>query len=265
MEEQQKRFYWLKLKRDFFKRHDTIVIESLPNGKDYLLFYLKLLCESVDHEGNLRFSDEIPYNEEMLASITRTNVDIVRSAIKLFTNLNMMEILDDGTYYMNKVNEMIGSAVDNDNANRQRRFRERQKQQALQESYESVTENNESIDIKSIDNNIINNININDKEIIKESSTPKKEKEPEHHFGNYGRIMLTTNEYNKLCDDFTKNYIDKVIDKLDEYVEMNNNKNKYKKFNLVIRKAIRENWSILNDIGKAPNNDKFKNYKFNEI
>ena len=36
--EEQKKFYWLKLKRDFFKRHDTIVIESLPNGKDYLLF-----------------------------------------------------------------------------------------------------------------------------------------------------------------------------------------------------------------------------------
>ena len=138
------KFYWLKLKRDFFKRHDIKIIEAMPNGKDYILFYLKLLCESVDHEGNLRFSSEIPYDENMLSVITNTNIDIVRSAIKVFSQLGMMELLDDGTYYMNEVNKIMGSAIDNDNANRQRRFRERQKELALQERYDSVTKNNES-------------------------------------------------------------------------------------------------------------------------
>lgn len=127
------KFYWLKLKRDFFKRHDIRIIESMPNGKDYILFYLKLLCESVDHEGSLRFNDRIPYNEDMLSTITSTNVDTVRSAIKVFTELQMMEIMDDGTYFMSEVQNMIGSAADNGNANRQRRFREKQKQLALAE------------------------------------------------------------------------------------------------------------------------------------
>jgi phage replisome organizer, putative, N-terminal region len=104
-----KKYYWLKLKRDFFKRHDIQIIEDMPNGKDYILFYLKLLCESVDHEGNLRFSDAIPYNEQMLATITRTNIDIVRSAVKVFTELQMMEVLDDGTIFMCEVDKMIGS------------------------------------------------------------------------------------------------------------------------------------------------------------
>lgn len=139
-----KRYYWLKLKRDFFKRHDIRIIESMPNGKDYILFYLKLLCESVDHDGSLRFSEQIPYNEDMLATITNTNVDIVRNAINIFAQLGMMEIMDDGTYFMAEVQKMIGSAADNDNANRQRRFREKQKELALPNRYESVTKNNES-------------------------------------------------------------------------------------------------------------------------
>lgn len=139
-----KRYYWLKLKRDFFKRHDIRIIESMPNGKDYILFYLKLLCESVDHDGSLRFSEQIPYNEDMLATITNTNVDIVRNAINIFAQLGMMDILDDGTYFMAEVQKMIGSAADNDNANRQRRFREKQKELALPNRYESVTKNNES-------------------------------------------------------------------------------------------------------------------------
>jgi len=104
-----KRYYWLKLKRDFFKRHDIKIVESLPNGKEYILFYLKLLCESVDHDGRLRFSDKIPYSEEMLATITNTNIDIVRSAVQLFSQLDMMDIMDDGTFFMNQVQDLIGS------------------------------------------------------------------------------------------------------------------------------------------------------------
>ena len=147
----EKKYYWLKLKRDFFKRHDIRIIEEMPNGKEYLLFYLKLLVESIDHEGSLRFSDTIPYNEQMLSVITNTNIDIVRSAMKLFDNLQLVEIKDDKTIYMEEVQNMIGSAVDNDNANRQRRFRERQKRLALADGYDAVTKNNES---KSIEKEI---------------------------------------------------------------------------------------------------------------
>lgn len=105
----KERFYWLKLKRDFFKRHDIQIIEAMPNGKDYVLFYLKLMVESIDHEGELRFSDTIPYNEQMLSVVTNTNIDIVRSAIKLLTGLGIVEVLDDKTLYLKEVKALIGS------------------------------------------------------------------------------------------------------------------------------------------------------------
>lgn len=103
------KYYWLKLKRDFFKRHDIRIIESMPNGKDYVLFYLKLLLESIDHDGELRFSDTVPYNENMLSVITDTNIDIVRAAMKLFIELKMIEVLDDSTIYMSEVRRLVGS------------------------------------------------------------------------------------------------------------------------------------------------------------
>ena len=157
------RYYWLKLKRDFFKRHDIRIIERMPNGKDYLLFYLKLLCESVDHDGNLRFSEQIPYNEDMLATITDTNVDIVRSAIKVFTELNMMELLDDGTYFLNEVQKMIGSARQDEQTRESGRlrvqaYRERKKQAAIEvKRYSNVTCNGEKD--KDIDKDIEIDIN----------------------------------------------------------------------------------------------------------
>ena len=136
-----KKYYWLRLQRNFFKRHDIQIIEAMENGKDYVLFYLKLLVESVDHEGALRFSDTIPYNDKMLATITNTNVDIVRSALQAFEELGMIEVLDDKTIYINEVEKLIGSEVSNEakkeNAReRVRRFRERQK--ALEQASETT-------------------------------------------------------------------------------------------------------------------------------
>lgn len=120
-----KKYYWLKLNKDFFKKNEVKIIESMSNGKDYVLFYLKLLCESTSHNGELRFSETIPYNEDMIATITNTNVDIVRQAIKIFRELGMMEVYDDGTLYMAEVSKMLG--CETGKAKRMREYRNSQK------------------------------------------------------------------------------------------------------------------------------------------
>ena len=121
--ETTKKYYWLKLKRDFFKRHDIRIVEEMPNGKDYVLFYLKMLVESIDHDGELRFSETIPYNEQMLSVITNTNIDIVRHAMKLFIELKMIDVFDDATIYMSEVQKLIGNETDG--AERVRKHRDR--------------------------------------------------------------------------------------------------------------------------------------------
>lgn len=103
------RYYWLKLDRGFFKRHDIAVIENMPNGKEYVLLYLKLMCESVDHEGALRFSDAVPYTEEMLSSVTHMDPAIVRSAMDLFKTLGMIEMFDDDTIFIPMVADLLDS------------------------------------------------------------------------------------------------------------------------------------------------------------
>lgn len=120
-----KRYYWLKLKDTFFDEEDTKLIEAMPNGKDYIIFYLKLQLKSIKTEGLLKYKSLIPYTPEMLATITGTNVDIVKSAIDLFEKLKLIEIWDDGTIYMTTVQALIGSEVDS--AERVRRHREKKK------------------------------------------------------------------------------------------------------------------------------------------
>lgn len=197
------KFYWLKLKRDFFKRHDITILESMPNGKEYSLFYLKLMLESIDHEGMLRFSEQIPYNEQMLAAITNTNVDTVRSAIKVLEQLKLLEILDDATIYMTEVENMIGSASNSDGARRIRRYRENQK--ALQNVTPLVTNCNESKSIeKDIELDKELELDINTKEDDKEKCQPTSGftsapgKISKHKYGSFKNVLLTEEEYNKL-------------------------------------------------------------------
>ena len=154
---ESKKYFWLRLKRDFFKRHDVQIIEGVPNGKEIILFYMKLMCESVDHEGKLRFSDEIPYTKEMLARITNTDSGIVDEAIETLMRLHMVEVLDDGTFYLTHVPKMIGQAEQDEHTrestrNRVKAFRERAKEnqneecnvtETLPKRYSNVTCNGE--------------------------------------------------------------------------------------------------------------------------
>ena len=182
----EKRYYWLKLKRDFFKRHDIQIIESVPNGKDYVLFYLKLLAESIDHEGLLRFNDLIPYSEQMLSTITNTNIDIVRSAITLLKQLDLIEILDDQTIFVKDTAKMMGEGSSTE---RVRRFRDRKSQKLLQES---VTETLHETEIeKEIDIDI-------EREIDTEAKSPRAQAASKSVFGSQKNVYLTQEEFEKL-------------------------------------------------------------------
>lgn len=95
--------YYLKLNKDFFDQYYIKIIEAQTNGDKYVLFLIKLMCESISHNGYLRFNESIPYNEEMLAALTGTDVDVVRTALKMFRELKIIELTEDRTIFIPNV------------------------------------------------------------------------------------------------------------------------------------------------------------------
>lgn len=107
-----KRYYWLKLKEDFFDDDAIDWLEEQTNGKDYVLFYLKLCLKSLTNEGMLiRTVGKIlvPYDAEKLAKITKTNKDTVLVAMKLLEEIGLIEVQENGALYLTKLQNMIGS------------------------------------------------------------------------------------------------------------------------------------------------------------
>lgn len=172
----EKKRYWLKLDKDFLKSPQIKVIRNMSNGKDYIIFYLSLLLESIETIGHLRFSGLVPYNEEMLASVTDTNVDVVRTAMKLFIELGLVEILDDGTIYMTQVAQMTGKESESAERVRQYRLRkkeEEQKQLSLHCNNDVTNSNDNKEKEEEEDKDIQSTENNEDKQIIEK----KEEKE----------------------------------------------------------------------------------------
>lgn len=120
-----KKFYWLKLKDDFFETEEIKLIENMENGKDYIIFLLKLRLKSINSDGLLNFKGIMPYNEKMLSTITNTNIDIVKSALEILQKLKLITIFDDGTIYMEQIKELIGSETHW--ATKKRQYREKLK------------------------------------------------------------------------------------------------------------------------------------------
>lgn len=244
-----KRFYWLKLKENFFEEDTISWLEEQENGKEYCLFYLKLCLKSLKTDGILiRNVGEllVPYDIKKLAEMTHTDIDTARVSMEIFEKIGLIQILENGEIYLTQLENMVGSETTK--AETMRRLRTQRK----------------------IEGNIVTKmlprerVRERDKEIEKDIEIELEDK-TRHKFGTYGRIHLTDKQYQKLIEDFSKEVVDTKINQLDEYVEMNNNKNKYKNFNLVLRKAIRENWFENNNVKQQKTNREIKEQKIKEI
>lgn len=116
-----KKYYYLKLKENFFESDEAIILESMPDGYIYSNILLKLYLRSLKNDGLLMFNNLIPYNAQMLATITRHQVGTVEKAIQIFQQLKLIEILDNGAIYMSNIQNFVGKS--STNADRIRKYR----------------------------------------------------------------------------------------------------------------------------------------------
>lgn len=138
-----KRYYWLKLKEDFFEEDTIEWLEEQENGKEYCLFYLKMCLKSIKTEGILiRKVGNIlvPYDEKHLAKITNTDFDTVVVAMELFKKIGLIQILEGGEIFIPGMDEMIGSETDKAKFMRNKRAKEK----LLQEG-NNVTDNSNKV------------------------------------------------------------------------------------------------------------------------
>lgn len=118
-----KKYYYMRLNENYFDTDEQRVLESMPDGYLYSNILLKLYLKSLKRDGLLMFNERIPYNAQMIATITRHQIGTVEKALELFRQLGIVEILDSGAIYMLDVQNFVGKT--STEADRIRAYRSR--------------------------------------------------------------------------------------------------------------------------------------------
>lgn len=121
------KYYYLKVKENFFETDEMKILEGMKDGYIYGNILLKLYLRSLKNEGRLMYRNRIPYTPEILAELVGHEVGTVEKALKIFRELDLIEVLDNGAIYMMDIQNFIGRS--STEADRQRAYYNRVKEE----------------------------------------------------------------------------------------------------------------------------------------
>ena len=105
---ENRRFYYLKLKENFYNSETMVILESMQDGFLYSTLLLKMYLMSLKSNGVLLLNDYLPHTVQTIAIFTRHQVGTVERALKIFQEFGLVEILTDGAYYMSDIQLLNG-------------------------------------------------------------------------------------------------------------------------------------------------------------
>lgn len=198
-----KKYYYLKLKENFFNSDEIILIESMQDGMLFSNILLKLYLLSLKFNGFLRLNENMNYSAQMIATLTRHEVGTVERALKVFYEFGLILSTADGSIYMADIEGMVGES--STEADRKRLARA----------------NAKVIKEQTADKSLPNVQALSEKcppEIEKETDIKKEIDSDREIYGRYKNVSLTPSEYESLKNEYPV-YADKYIERLSEYME----------------------------------------------
>ena len=109
-----RKYYYLKLKENYFDEDAIVLLESMQDGILYSNILLKLYLKSLKNGGKLQLDENIPYTAQMIATITRQQVGTVERALQIFMKLGLVEPLQNGALYTYTTNLLSNGAQPKD-------------------------------------------------------------------------------------------------------------------------------------------------------
>lgn len=134
---------WIKLSTDLFSNRKIKLIRAMQDGDAIVCIWLQILClaGTTNDNGYVYFTKDIPYTDDMLATAFDRPLDLIQTALKVFQDFQMIEIVDDILLVSNWEKYQSDDGLEGyreKNRQRQAAYRERQKQAAYQPNADST-------------------------------------------------------------------------------------------------------------------------------
>ena len=139
---ENRRYYWLQLKDDFFNSKEMKLMRKLPGGEEITIIYLKMMLASLAEQGKLYFEGLAEDLAEELSLIIDEDPEAIRLTLMFLTKKKLLTTSDNYQFNLEQVPEMVGSETAS--TRRSRKHRETQK---LLHCNATATKGNGDIDI----------------------------------------------------------------------------------------------------------------------
>ena len=227
---ENRKYYFLKLKEDFFEQHTIVLLESLKDGILYSNILMKMYLKSLQFNGFLKVNEHLSLTTEMIATLTRHEVGTVERAVKIFLELGLAETTDTGTIYMSQIETLVGkSSTEGERKKLSRLRKEKEKSTPLQIGLSDTGGQKADICPQNVrtaldicppeyrDKIIENRDYIKESEREKSAHPPTNGEKEANFYGRYGNVSLTDAEMETLKSDFPADY-QSMIEHLSEYM-----------------------------------------------
>ena len=137
---------WIKIMTNIFDNNKIKYIRTLPDGNNIALFWIMLLVKAgqCNENGYVLVTQNIAYSEELLAEEFKFSVTLVKAALKLFEQLQMISFENSVIYIENwaKYQNVEGlEKIKENNRIRQARYRAKKKLMLQSNVTDNVTNN----------------------------------------------------------------------------------------------------------------------------
>ena len=208
-----KRYYWLKLKADWFSDKRIKKLRSIAGGDTHTIIYLKMMLLSLKDEGKLYFEGVEDNFASEIALALDEDAENVKLTLAFLQRHGLIEICDDCEYQLTEVPIIIGSETAS--AMRVREHRERKKQSdtegRLLQCNTDETGGNNLKQVCSVERELEIE---RDKEIEKEGEGEKEKETPTPAvYGKFHNVFLSDAELDSLkseLPDKWEYYIDRL-------------------------------------------------------
>ena len=215
---------WIKITTDIFDDEKILLIESLPDSYAIITVWFKLLClAGKQNNSGVFMMGQMPYTDNMLATIFRMKESTVTMALQTFKQFGMVEIIDGVITIPNWGKHQNLDSLESKKAYMRGYMQEyRAKQKALttgETNCKTNSKTNVSSADKEKDKEIDKERDKEDKESVSAEPTPAP-KPKKRKFGEYSHVLLTDDQNAKLIEEYGEIVTAKAITFLDEYIEM---------------------------------------------
>lgn len=214
----EKKYYWLKLKEDFFESKRIKKLRKLAGGDTFTIIYLKMQLKSINSDGVLTFSGlEKTFAEELALDIDEKPED-VGLLLNYLSTVGLIETSDGVNFLLPYAKDCIGSETASAERKRLERSRKRDIVTTLSGQSPKLSQTCHTEIEKDIDIDI-----------------EKEKKEKKHVYGEYRHVLLSDSDMEKLKARFTDpEDLNRRISTLDKWIEEKGTK--YKNHYLTINR-----------------------------